>query len=82
MSHFDFIGKSIETETTKSSEFPNRAKSIVEQILSSKESNKFKRAEMWESQSGISVEKLIISVKSFEVEKLQKSLLNLSVPPE
>ena len=44
-----FDGKSMETETTTWSEFPNGAKAIVEQILASEEINKSKRAGLWES---------------------------------
>ena len=51
---FEFIEKSMETETTWS-EFRNGGKPIVEQILVSEEINKSKRAELWESQSGIRV---------------------------
>ena len=42
-SYFEFIGKSMETETTTWSEFPNGGKAIVEQILASEEINKSKR---------------------------------------
>ena len=45
-SHFEFIGKSVETETTTGSEFPNGGKAIVEQILVSEEINQSKRAEL------------------------------------
>ena len=41
---FVYLGKSLETETTAWSEFPNRRKAIVEQILESEEMNKSKRA--------------------------------------
>ena len=44
-------------------------KSTVEQILASEEINKFKRAELWESQSGIQVWKLTIWVMAFEIIK-------------
>ena len=43
---------------------------ILEQILASEEINKSKRAGLWKSQSGIRVGKLIIWVRSFEIEKL------------
>ena len=43
-SPFEFIGKSMETETTTRSEFPNGGKATVEQILVSGEGNKSKRA--------------------------------------
>ena len=69
-SHSEYDGKSMETETTKWSEFPNGGKAIVEQILVSEERNKSKRAGLWESQSGIRVRKLTIWVRSFEIEKL------------
>ena len=35
----EFVGKSMETETTIWSEFPNGGKAIVEQILASEERN-------------------------------------------
>ena len=74
----EFIGKSMETETTTWSEFSNGGKPIVEQILASEEIYKFKRTGLWESQSGIWVGKLTTQVRSFEIEKLP----GLSVPPE
>ena len=48
-SHCQFDGKSMETETTTWSEFPNGGKAIVEQILASEIRNKSKRAGPWES---------------------------------
>ena len=60
----------MESEATTWSEFPNGGKAIVEQILTSEERNKSKRAGLWEPQSGIRVGKLTISVRSFKVEKL------------
>ena len=69
-SRCEFNGKSIETETTTWSEFPNGGKAILEQILVSEEKNKSKGAELWELQSEIRVEKLSIWVRSFEIEKL------------
>ena len=81
-SHCEFDGKSMETETTTWSEFPNGGKAIVEQILTSEEINKSKRAGLWELQSGIWVEKLTTWVRSFEIEKLWQSPPGLSVPPE
>ena len=68
--HCESDGKSVETETTTWSEFPNGWKAIVEQILVSEEINKSKRAGLWEPQSGIQVGKLTIWVRSFEIEKL------------
>ena len=59
----------MEIQTTWS-EFPNGGKAIAEQILASEEINKSKRAGLWDSQSGIQVGKLNISVRSFEVEKI------------
>ena len=44
---FEFIRKSMETETTWS-EFHNGRKAILEQILASEERNKSKRAGLWE----------------------------------
>ena len=67
--HGEFDGKSMETETTRS-KFPNGGKAIVEQVLASEEINKSKRAGLWEPQSGIQVGKLVIWVRSFEIEKL------------
>ena len=52
------------------SEFPNRGKAFVEQILASEERKKSKRAGLWESQSAIQVGKLTIWLRSFEREKL------------
>ena len=49
----EFDGKSMETEATTWSEFPNGGKAIVEQILASEEINKSKIAGLWESKSGI-----------------------------
>ena len=43
-SPFEFDRKSMETETTTLSEFPNGGKTFVEQILASEEINKSKRA--------------------------------------
>ena len=60
---FELHGKSMETETTIWSEFPNGRKAIVEQILALEEINKSKRAGLWESQSGMRVGKLMISMK-------------------
>ena len=48
----EYDKKSMETETTTWSEFPNGKKAIVEQILASKEINKSKRVGLWELQSG------------------------------
>ena len=48
-SSFEFYGKSVETETTTWSEFPNEGKSIVEQMLVSDDRNRSKRAGLWES---------------------------------
>ena len=78
----EFNGKSMETETTTWSEFPNRGKAIVEQILASKERKKSKRVGLWELQSGIRVGKLNFWVSSLEIEKLSQSSPGLSVSPE
>ena len=48
-SRFEFDRKSMETETTSWSEFPNGEKAIVEQIQASEEKKKFKRAGLWDS---------------------------------
>ena len=66
---FEFIGKSMETETIKWSEFPYGGKVIVEQILAPEEINKSKRAGLWEPQSGSWVGKLTFWVRSFEIKK-------------
>ena len=55
---FEFDGKSMETRIL--SGFPNGGKVTVEQILVSKETNKSKRAGLWEWQPGILVGKLTI----------------------
>ena len=60
----------METETATRSEFPNGGKAIVEQIITSEERYKSKRAWLWGSQSGIRAGKLTILVRSFETEKL------------
>ena len=69
-SRFEFIGKSMETETTTWSEFPTGGKSFVEQILASEDRNKSKRAGLWEPLSEIWVGKLSNRERSFEIEKL------------
>ena len=51
-SHCELVGKSMETETTTWSEFSNGGKAIVEEEI-----NQSKIAGLWESQSGIRVEK-------------------------
>ena len=61
-SRFNFDGKSLKTETTTLSDFPNGGKAIVEQILASEETNKSKRAWLWESQSENRVGKLTLSL--------------------
>ena len=60
----------METETTTWSEFLNGGKAIVEQILASEEINKSIRAGLWESQSGIQVEKSTILVTSYEIHQV------------
>ena len=69
--------KSMVSETTTWSELPNGGKATVQQ---KEEINKFKSAGLSESQSGIWVGKLTISVRLFEVEKLKQSSLGLPVP--
>ena len=66
----ELVGKSMETETTTWSEFPNGGKAIAEQILVLEERNRSKRGGLGESQSGIREGKLTIWVRSFEIEKL------------
>ena len=67
--HCEFHGKSMETERTIWSEFPEGGKAVVE-LQASEEINKSKRAGLWELQSGVQVGKLTICVRSFEIEKL------------
>ena len=67
-SSYEYDEKSMETETTKWSEFPNGGKATVEQILALEE-RKSKRG-LWESQSGIWVGKLTIWFMSVEIVKL------------
>ena len=55
--------KLLKTETTTWLEIPNGRRAIEEQILSPEERKQSKRAGLWQSQSGIQVEKLIIWVK-------------------
>ena len=54
--------KSIETESIASSEFSNKGKAIVEQILALEERNKSKTAGLKEFQSGIQVGKHLSKV--------------------
>ena len=75
----ELVGKSMETETTTWSEFPNGGKAIVEQILASEERKKSKRAGLWESQSEMWEGKLTIWPRSLETEKLKQSSVGLSV---
>ena len=81
-SRCEYDGKSMESKTNTCYEFPDGGKAIVEQILASQEINKSKRAGLWDQQSGMRVGKLTIWVRSFEIEKLQQSSADLSVPPE
>ena len=67
--HCEFHGKSMETERTIWSEFPDGGKAVVE-LQASEEINKSKRAGLWELQSGVQVGKLTICVRSLEIEKL------------
>ena len=60
----------------------SRGKAILEQILTSEEINKSKRAILWQPQPGIQVGMLTIWVRSFEIEKLYQSSPGLSVPPK
>ena len=46
---FYFDRKSVETQTTAWSEFPNGGKAIVEQILALEKRSKSKRAQLWKS---------------------------------
>ena len=81
-SRCEFDGKSVETETTTWSEFPNGGKAIVEQIPALEEMNKPRRAELWESQSGIQTGKFTIWGRSFELEKIQQNSPGWSFAPE
>ena len=65
----------METETTIWSEFLNGGKAIVKQIIVSEERNTSKRAELWESQSGIWVGKFTIWVRSFEIYQFHQNWL-------
>ena len=68
-SHSQFYGKSLQTETTTWSEFPNGVKAFVKQILDQKRELKKSmtvRVTVW-----IWVGKLTNWRRSFEVEKLQ-----------
>ena len=57
----------METGATTWSEFPNEWKANVEeQLLAPEEINKYKRAGLWESQSGIRVGKLTNWARSFK----------------
>ena len=67
---FELEGKSMKTETTASSQFPNGRNATVEQIPGSEEINKTKRAGLGEFHSEIQVGKLTTWIRSFEVEKL------------
>ena len=62
-SRCEYDGKSVETETKTWWEFPNEGIAIVQKTLVSEEINKFKRAGLWESQSGIRVGQLTIWVR-------------------
>ena len=64
---FEFYRKSIVTEKTTWSDFPNGENTIVGQILEPEEINKSKRVELQESQLEIRVGKLNIWVRSFEI---------------
>ena len=54
----EYNGKSMETEKTTWSEFPNEDKAIVEQITAAEERNKSKRTGLWDLQSLMHVGKL------------------------
>ena len=69
-SHFEVVGKSVETETKTWSEFPNGGKAIVEPILASEEKNNSKEQGYEIHKSEIRVGKLTTSVRSFEIGKL------------
>ena len=70
-SRFEFIGHSMETETTWS-ESPNGGKATAEQTPASEEINKSKREGLWESQSGIQAGKSTIWVRSFEIKNYNR----------
>ena len=73
--------KSVETETTWL-EFSSGGKAIVEQILAPEERHRSRRAWLWNSQSDIQVQKIIIWVRWVEIEKLWKNSPGLTVQPE
>ena len=62
---FEFHGKSMETETTTWSKFPDGEKAIVEQRLVLEEVNKSKKVGLWESQSVVQVGKLASWIRLF-----------------
>ena len=62
----EIVGKSMETERTRWSEFPNGGNAIVEHGLASEEIIKSERAWLLESQSAIQVGKLTIWERLFE----------------
>ena len=64
VSRCKYHGKSIETETTTWSEFPNGGKAIVEKILASEERNTSKKAGLWESRIEINIFE-ILNVPNF-----------------
>ena len=77
---FEFDKKSVETETTWL-EFSSGGKAIVEQILAPEERHRSIRAWLWNSQSDIQVQKLIIWARWLEIEKLWKNSPGLTVQP-
>ena len=62
---FEFEGKSMETETKRSSKFSKGGKASVEQILGSEE-RKTSKKEYLDSQTRILVRKLTIRVRLFD----------------
>ena len=69
-SHVEIDRKSMKTQSTTWSGFPNGGKASIEQILVSEERNKSKRQGLWKTQSGIWERKLTIWLRSFEMEKI------------
>ena len=84
---FEFVGKSVEIETTTWSDFSNEVKAIGKQILVSEEINKSKRAGLWESQSRSESESwyfkpYLFKDPSRKINHLSKVIWDLLVPLE
>ena len=82
MSHCEFDGTSMDTDTTPWSEFCNGGKGIAEQILASDERNKSERAGLWESQYGIQVGNLTIVKVVWDIKIIIEFARSISSTPE